>query len=377
MTRHEHRVPVSRPGGANPGFLHRLPDHPAVAATLAEFSAALGQDILALDGEQALRSTVAVQIATVAAGVAVARMLAERGAEPDFVAGSSVGAYAAAIVGGAVSLADALPLVRLRGELMERAYPRGYGLAAVVGVFERRLDALVAAAFDPAAPVYLANLDAPTQFVIAGAEAGLDKVLEAARAEGARKAEHMAVGVPSHCPLLAKVADTLGGRALFCQNRCASGGLCRQSPRALQPRSGSDTRGSGRKRHAPGPLARIHRAAVRIGGAIVHRGATRACADQSRRRRLRRGQSRGGRGQRARNLGCAGRSGAEAGSGAVVLGERARGGKPTECHGANQMEFSGVCSGSSLFVLLLRAALWRSRKCGATWWSGKWKARGV
>jgi malonate decarboxylase epsilon subunit len=196
-------------GAQTPGFLHRLPDHPAVAATLAEASAALGQDVLALDGELALRSTVAVQVATVTAGVAVARMLAERGVEPDAVAGLSVGAYAAAIVGGAVSLADALPLVRLRGELMERAYPRGYGLAAVVGLSQRRLAALIAAAFDPAAPVYLANLNAPTQFVIAGAEAGLDKVLEAARAEGARKAEHMAVGVPSHCPLLTTVAETL------------------------------------------------------------------------------------------------------------------------------------------------------------------------
>ncbi len=197
-------------GAQTPGFLHRLPDHPAVAATLAEAGRSLGCDVLSLDSPQALASTVAVQLGIVIAGVAVSRLLAAEGVVPAMVAGLSVGAFSAAVAGGALALADALPLVRLRGELMEKAYPHGYGLAAIVGLNERKVCALIAERFDPAAPVYLANLNAPGQFVIAGAEAGLEAVLAAARAGGARKAERMAVSVPSHCPLLAGVATALG-----------------------------------------------------------------------------------------------------------------------------------------------------------------------
>jgi malonate decarboxylase epsilon subunit len=196
-------------GAQTPGFLHRLPDHPVVAATLAEAEQVLGRPVLALDSEQALASTVAVQLSTVIAGVAVARLLAAHGVEPDAVAGLSVGAFTAAIACGALALADGLPLVRLRGELMQDAYPRGYGLAAVVGLGERQVAGLVRDGFHQEAPVYLANLNAPTQFVIAGAHAGVESVLAAARAAGARKAEWMAVSVPSHCPLLAGVAGAL------------------------------------------------------------------------------------------------------------------------------------------------------------------------
>jgi malonate decarboxylase epsilon subunit len=200
-------------GAQTPGFLHRLPEHPLVAATLLEAGAALDCDVLALDQEQALASTVAVQLATVIAGVAVARLLLAHGVQPEAVAGLSVGAFSAAIACGALALADGLPLVRLRGELMEQAYPQGYGLAAITGLGQRQVEGLVQRGFRPEAPVYLANLNGPTQFVIAGARAGVDPVLAAARAAGARKAEWMAVPVPSHCPLLDGVAAALGRAA--------------------------------------------------------------------------------------------------------------------------------------------------------------------
>jgi malonate decarboxylase epsilon subunit len=196
-------------GAQTPGFLHRLPGHEPVAATLEEASRVLGQDVSELDHEAALTSTVAVQLTTVIAGVAMARAIGTRGVEPQAVAGLSVGAFTAAIVCGAMQFADALPLVRLRGALMERAYPHGYGLAAIVGLDERSVSTLVERASTPEAPVYLANLNAPTQFVIAGAEAGLHAALDLARAKGARKAERMAVNVPSHCQLLEPVAVKL------------------------------------------------------------------------------------------------------------------------------------------------------------------------
>jgi malonate decarboxylase epsilon subunit len=196
-------------GAQTPGFLDRLPDDPAVAATFAEASAILKRDIRELETEQALRSTVAVQLTTLVAGVAVVRALAQRGVTADAVAGLSVGAFAAAVAGGALHFADALPLVRLRAELMERAYPHGYGMAAIVGLGERELAKVIERVNDPEERVYLANLNSATQFVLAGAETGLDAAIEAAHNAGARKAERLAVSVPSHSRLLSHVAEEL------------------------------------------------------------------------------------------------------------------------------------------------------------------------
>ncbi len=195
-------------GAGTPGFLHRLPAAPEVADTLDEASGVLGRDVRDLDGAAALRTTTAVQLATVVAGVAAGRAIAARGGDPDLVAGLSVGAFTAAVLCGALGLADALRLVRLRGEAMERAFPSGHGLAVVVGLDERRVSALVARA-GAAGPVYLANLNAPTQLVLAGCDAGLEEALRLALGAGARRAERLAVSVPSHCPLLAGVAAAL------------------------------------------------------------------------------------------------------------------------------------------------------------------------
>ncbi len=196
-------------GAQSPGFLHRLPDHPAVAATIAETSEALDEDVLGFDREDALRSTVAVQLSTVIAGVAAARVLAANGVGPAAVAGMSVGAFTAAVVCRALSLPDAVRLVRLRARLMEQAFPQGYGMAAVVGLDERRLRALIGQVHSMATPVFLANLNAPTQYVAAGSAEGLDRLVALAQAAGARKAERLAVAVPSHCPLLAGPAHAL------------------------------------------------------------------------------------------------------------------------------------------------------------------------
>ncbi len=197
-------------GAQTPGFLHHLlTAYPDVAGHLALSSRCLGLDVMSLDSEAALQSTIAVQVSTVVASTAMAGFCQARGIEPQAVAGLSVGAFAAAVVAGALAYEDMLPLVRLRASLMEQAYPRGYGLAAVVGLTRRQVSALVDAVSCDASPVYLANLNAPTQFVLAGANAALDEVLGLARKEGARKAERMAVSVPSHCPLLTSVGDAL------------------------------------------------------------------------------------------------------------------------------------------------------------------------
>ncbi|MCX4164856.1 MULTISPECIES: malonate decarboxylase subunit epsilon [Paraburkholderia] len=197
-------------GAQSEGFLHRLPQRACVDATLNEASQVLGLDVLTLDTHDALRSTVAVQIALVVAGVATVRALASEQLQARFNAGLSVGAYAAAVSCGALAFDDALRMVRRRAQLMEAAYPSGYGLAAVSGLNEAQIERLALAhEHDGYSRVYVGNVNAPRQIVIAGADDALEAFIERALANGARKATRLAVGVPSHCELLAPAADEL------------------------------------------------------------------------------------------------------------------------------------------------------------------------
>jgi malonate decarboxylase epsilon subunit len=197
-------------GAQSEGFLHRLPQHRAAQDTLAEAADTLGVDVLTLDSSDALNSTVAVQLGLTIAGVAIARALADEGLTAQISAGLSVGAYPAAVSCGAVAFRDALKLVRRRAELMETAYPSGYGLAAVSGLSEHQVETLVAQqGTEPRHRVYIGNVNAPRQIVMAGANEALDAFIERALAAGARKATRLEVSVPSHCELLAHASDEL------------------------------------------------------------------------------------------------------------------------------------------------------------------------
>ena len=188
-------------GAQRPGMLHMLPDHPETSRTIAETVDALGEDPLQLDTADAFASSFAVQICLLLAGVAMARVLAAHGARPDMVAGLSIGAYPAAVVAGVLDYADAVRLVARRGRLMDSRYPEGYGMAAIVGLDQGQLEPLIARVHTRATPVYLANLNATRQFVIAGAIEALQMVMAMALPQGATKAERLAVTVPSHCEL--------------------------------------------------------------------------------------------------------------------------------------------------------------------------------
>jgi malonate decarboxylase epsilon subunit len=193
-------------GAQKPGMLHALPVHAETDRTLDEATLVLGRDVLDLDSTEALRSTVAVQLALLVAGVATARVLAAHGAVPQMVAGLSIGAWPAAVVAGVLDFADAVRLVELRARLMEDAYPHGYGMTAIGGLTRRQLEPLLAQVHGPA---YLANLNAPRQLVISGSTPALDAVAALALAHGATRAERLAVPVPSHCVLLDDQARTL------------------------------------------------------------------------------------------------------------------------------------------------------------------------
>jgi len=196
-------------GAQRAGMLHALPDHPEARRTIDETDAILGFAPLTLDSAEALRSTVAVQLSMLIAGVATARVLLALGHEADMVAGLSIGAYPAAVVAGALDYADAVRLVALRGRIMEQAYARGYGMTAIVGLRERQLERLTAIVNSPRMPVFLANINDETQMVIAGRDEAMEAVAALAREEGAYRCERLDVSTPSHCALLDAVAAEL------------------------------------------------------------------------------------------------------------------------------------------------------------------------
>jgi malonate decarboxylase epsilon subunit len=152
-------------------------------ANLKEASMALARFVLELDSESALRSTLSAELA----GVAFGRALMAEEANPNMVAGLSVGAFAATFIAGSLDFSFALPLVQLRGELMEKLYPRGYGMSAIGGLDEKQLTGLIAEVASPASPVFL----------------------EKARLAGASRTQRLNVSVPSHCRLLEPVAAEL------------------------------------------------------------------------------------------------------------------------------------------------------------------------
>jgi malonate decarboxylase epsilon subunit len=207
-------------GAQTPGFLHRLPEHAAVRATLAEAARALGVGLEELDSAAALESTVAVQLGTVIAGVAVARALEVEGLRADAVAGLSVGAFSAAVACGALGFAEALGLVRVRAAGMERAVPRGYGMAALLGLSERAARAIITHV-NTETPLYLAGVNASTEIVVSGADAALERAIAAAHAAGGRGVR-LRVNTPSHSPLMDAVSVQL---------RAALGGVALAAPR--------------------------------------------------------------------------------------------------------------------------------------------------
>jgi malonate decarboxylase epsilon subunit len=196
-------------GSQRPQMLHDLVQHPVIDETLAEISEVLGVDVRTLDSTDALHSPVSVQLAIFAAGVSTARALQRSGVTPLAVAGLSIGAFSAAVISEAIALSDAVRLVRSRAEQMEQMYPIGYGLAAIVGLSEAQVIKLVTAVNATEHPVFVVNINAPRQIVIAGSIEGMKAVLEKALLQGARKAELLDVPVPSHCPLLQPIADSL------------------------------------------------------------------------------------------------------------------------------------------------------------------------
>jgi [acyl-carrier-protein] S-malonyltransferase len=133
---------------------------------------------------------------------------------PAAVAGHSLGEYSALVAAGALTLADALPLVRFRAEAMQRAVPVGAGaMAAILGLEAAAVrtgcEQAAAATGEPVSP---ANFNDPKQTVIAGSKAAVDRACELLKAAGAKRALLLPVSAPFHCALMKPAADELKAR---------------------------------------------------------------------------------------------------------------------------------------------------------------------
>jgi [acyl-carrier-protein] S-malonyltransferase len=174
-------------------------------------SAALGESLsaLVLEGpESELTLTANAQPAIVTTSIAILAAIRDRYPslpEPAFAAGHSLGEYSALVAAGALSLPDAVRLVRARGRAMQDAVPPGTGaMAAVMGVDPAKLDALCLEASEGEV-VSPANFNAPGQIVIAGHAAAVARASElCAREKG--KAIPLKVSAPFHCALMAPAA---------------------------------------------------------------------------------------------------------------------------------------------------------------------------
>ena len=160
--------------------------------------------------ESDLVLTANTQPAILTTSIAVWRVLAARGVSCDVVAGHSLGEWSALVAVGSLSLADAVRLTRLRGQLMQEAVPAGAGaMAALLGLSLPAALEVCAQASAPGEPVEAANLNGAGQIVISGAAAAVDRAIEHARAAGAKRAVRLAVSAPFHCSLMAPAAAGL------------------------------------------------------------------------------------------------------------------------------------------------------------------------
>lgn len=197
-------------GSQKAGMLHVLDmADPLVAAIFRETEEVLGVSALTMDTEEKLHSTQYVQICLLITEVISAKILIAKGVTVDYVAGHSIGAFSAAVIGGVLSFKQALKLVDLRGRLMQQAYPENYGMAAMVGFTETRLKKYIDEHNETHPALYLANINAIDQQVVAGETASLAILIQSLQKAGINRAKMLNMSVPSHCLLLDSVSAAL------------------------------------------------------------------------------------------------------------------------------------------------------------------------
>jgi [acyl-carrier-protein] S-malonyltransferase len=190
--------------------------YPEARAVFEEVDAALGQklSVLMFNGPiDELTLTENAQPALMAVSMAVVRVLEAKGARladnAKYVAGHSLGEYSALAASGALSVSDAARLLKIRGKAMQAAVPVGQGaMAALLGVGKEVAEKLAAEA-SQGEVCQLANDNEPTQAVISGSKAAIDRASGLAKAHGVRRFMPLNVSAPFHCGLMQPAADAM------------------------------------------------------------------------------------------------------------------------------------------------------------------------
>ena len=200
-------------GSQTVGMLSAFADHAVVRETVQEASDALNQDLGKLIAEgpaEDLNLTTNTQPVMLTAAYAIYRAWQQAGGPaPAIVAGHSLGEYTALVAAGALAFRDAVPLVRFRAQAMQTAVPVGEGaMAAILGLDDDAVRAVCAEA-SVAGVVEAVNFNAPSQVVIAGHKAAVEKACEVAKAKGAKRALPLPVSAPFHSSLLKPASDQL------------------------------------------------------------------------------------------------------------------------------------------------------------------------
>ena len=180
-----------------------------------EIDESLGQNLSQLmfagDPEE-LNLTANTQPALMAVSVAVARVLEKQGGidlgtHCSFVAGHSLGEYSALTAAGAFDVSDCAKLLKLRGEAMQRAVPVGVGsMAAILGLSFEEVDAIAQDATQGEESCEAANDNSVGQVVVSGHKAAVERAVELASAQGAKRAVIFPVSAPFHSKLMAPAA---------------------------------------------------------------------------------------------------------------------------------------------------------------------------
>ena len=203
-------------GSQSIGMMGAYGESSLIRDTFAEASDALGRDLWQLVAEgpaEALNQTVVTQPLMLTADIAAYRLwLAKGGPTPDLLAGHSLGEYAALVAAGAIAFRDAVPLVEFRAKAMQEAVSEGEGgMAAILGLPAATVQSACVECAQGQI-VEAVNFNTPEQIVIAGHAAAVQRVADACKARGAKRAVMLAVSAPFHCALMQPAADKLKQR---------------------------------------------------------------------------------------------------------------------------------------------------------------------
>ena len=199
-------------GSQSVGMMADFNGHPLIQSTFNEASEVLNVDFwkMATEPNEDINQTIHTQPILLTAGIATWRLWQSKTDKlPSYLAGHSLGEYSALVASNAIEFKDALKLVKYRAEVMQKAVPEGVGaMAAILGMTDQEVvDACKEAQENEV--VEAVNFNSPGQVVIAGNVLAVERAIEIAKSNGAKRAILLPVSVPSHCSLMQKASEEL------------------------------------------------------------------------------------------------------------------------------------------------------------------------